>query len=101
MAARVLQLPLRIVGGRYASLPQGSDGELAQSVAVLLRTERGSRVEVPRYGVSDPTFRGVDVAEVRAAIAQWEPRALADVSDGGIDTSDVGIHSLLVEIADR
>jgi len=100
--ARVLALPIRIVGGSFATLPQGSADEIAQSVAILLRTLRDSRLEVPGYGVPDMVgLTTLDLAAIRAAIARWEPRALATVEGGAPDLSDEGLRKIIVDLDRR
>jgi hypothetical protein len=102
MAARVLALPIRIVAGGFATIEQGTAAEIAQSVAILLRTLRDSRLEVPGYGV--PDFVGltaIDLGIIREAIARWEPRALATVEGGAPDLSDEGLRRIIVNIDRR
>lgn len=63
--------------GRCVVNEQDSDAEILDCVEVLLATERGSRMEVPEYGVPDQVFRqgGADLNAISSAIARWEPRA--------------------------
>lgn len=71
-----LSLPLRVAAdGALAAVEQDSPAEVAQSVALLLATRPGERRSVPDYGTDDPTFTGLDVDEIHAAIEQWEDRA--------------------------
>jgi hypothetical protein len=96
MAARVLALPIRIVAGGFATIEQGTAAEIAQSVAILLRTLRDSRLEVPGYGV--PDFVGltaIDLGIIR------EARALATVEGGAPDLSDEGLRRIIVNIDRR
>ncbi len=52
-----LRIPFRISNGGSADvLEQDSQSEIAQSVAVLVRTRVGERPTAPDYGISDPTF---------------------------------------------
>lgn len=56
---------------------EDSDDEILDCVEVLLRTERGSREEIPEYGIPDQVFimGGADKTAIQATIRRWEPRA--------------------------
>src|SRR5687767_8720500 len=70
---------LKASGRSVAVVEQDSEEDITNCVEVLLRTERGSRIEVPDYGIDDPTFHQVSpndkLTELQAAIVEWEPRA--------------------------
>jgi phage baseplate assembly protein W len=70
--------PASIVNGRLATVEQGSPEDVSKCLYALLATRRGSREELPEYGIDDPTFDGFDLDEARAAADRYEPRA-ADV----------------------
>lgn len=63
--------------GRCVVNEQDDDAEIVDCVEVLLATERGSRIEVPDYGIPDQVFLqgGADLTVVSGAIDRWEPRA--------------------------
>ncbi len=63
--------------GRCVVNEQDDDDEIVDCVEVLLATERGSRIEVPDYGLPDQVFRqgGADLSVVTSVIGRWEPRA--------------------------
>ncbi len=63
--------------GRCVVNEQDDDDEIVDCVEVLLATERGSRIEVPEYGLPDQVFRqgGADLSVVTSVIERWEPRA--------------------------
>lgn len=89
LAAPVLALPLRLDGGRLATLDQGSAAELGQSVRLLMTTRPGERLEDTAYGVPDYTFApvaAIDPAEIAGAVRDHEPRVDADV-DVDVDPS--------------
>lgn len=66
--------------GSFAVVEQDSPDEVGDCVQVLLSTPTGSRVELPEYGIDDPTFtQSVDVPGILSAIDDWEPRAQVDV----------------------
>lgn len=77
MTVPVVRLPLTVAGGRFVTVDQASDVDVAQSVALLVATRAGERRSVPGYGLDDPLFasRGLREAEIRDAIDEWEPRA--------------------------
>lgn len=61
---------------------QDSDDEIMDCVEVLFSTEVGERQEIPDYGIPDMTFRqgGIDENVLTAALSEWEPRALTDIT---------------------
>jgi len=92
-APQTLAMPLRIAGGRLATLQQGSVGDISQSVAVLLSTRPGERAANPDYGLPDPVFGGLSVSEVAETIRTWEERAapavVDEISRGVVDAATV------------
>jgi hypothetical protein len=72
-----LSFPLRLVGGRFATVEQDSPQHIAECVEAAARTERGWRIEAPDFGVPDYVLAagGVDVGELRSALLESEPRA--------------------------
>jgi phage baseplate assembly protein W len=71
-----LRLPISFEAGSVVE--QDSEQEILQNVRVILMYERGQRVDLPRFGVSDQALRqgGADLDEIIKAIADWEPRAV-------------------------
>jgi phage baseplate assembly protein W len=84
-----LAFPFRLSasGKRALCVEQDSVEEIVACVEVLLRTELGSRVEAPTYGISDQAFRqgGASLNEIRNAIAMWESRADVTLEAGDIE----------------
>lgn len=75
-----LKVPFRIVGARALVVTQGSVDEIAQCVEYLLRTEPGTRLEMPEFGCTDLAFTQSPAKDpapsiIQAAIDRWEPRA--------------------------
>lgn len=66
------------MGKQAKVIEQDSDEDLVLCVSTLLRTETGSRDELPEYGVDDLAFKGDVSDEVVEAIRDWEPRTEAD-----------------------
>lgn len=91
-----LAVPVQMVTKRgrpeCRTVPEDSPAEVAQCVRAVLATERGRRLELPTFGIDDPAFVGAELPELRAAIAEWEPRAdvLLDEQLEGI-TQEVGV----------
>lgn len=76
--------------GRVAVVDQDSDAEILQTVRVLLATRIGERAALPRYGMSDPTFRparsSMTVEEIAEAVREEEPRVSVDQVSRAIDS---------------
>lgn len=85
-------------GGSLETLEQDTQDEVSQCVEVLLSTVEGQRLELPGYGIPDPTFSPViSVHEMDARIAEWEPRAIA-LLDADVDLLQVLAHKVEVQI---
>lgn len=71
--------PFRLRADGAAAVVQegGTDADALDQVEVLLRTERGSREEVPEYGIPDQAFRegGADLELIQEAVSDWAPTA--------------------------
>lgn len=78
-----LALPLRIVGAAYATVQQDTVDELTTTVAVVCAFPLGSRIERPKFGISQPELEDepLDLADIRRAVAAYEPRAEVQVSE--------------------
>lgn len=92
--AQHLAFPIRVTGrGVLATVEQDSEADIAQSVALLLDTRPSERRSVPDYGLPDPVFGGLDVAEVVEVISTWEERAeeldIEQIAQGVIDSAQV------------
>lgn len=72
-----LKVPLEMGEGGFSVVEQDSEDEIAQCVYAIQATPRGSRIEEPDFGITDPTFEqgGMDLGESLLAISTWEPRA--------------------------
>lgn len=84
MTAPHIRLPFRVGrGGAVEVIEQDTAAEIAQSIAVLARTNRGERAGVPDYGIVNPTFLTSPSAvleSLRQQIEAWEPRATIDMT---------------------
>lgn len=76
-----LKVPFQIAGRAALTVAEDSIEEVIQNVSVIVSTRRGERLAVPDFGISDPVFEDeVDIAEMQAAIEQWEERALVRIA---------------------
>lgn len=93
-----LALPFRIVDGAAAVTEQGSFEEIRDCVSAIVRYPHGSRPESPTFGNPDQTFveSAPESEFVRAAVAEWEPRA--DVEVDGADVVDLVLSTITVGI---
>lgn len=72
-----LSFPLRYGRGGFETVEQDSAQHIAECVEAAANTELGWRIEAPDFGVPSYLLAagGVDVGELREAIAASEPRA--------------------------
>ena len=98
MSTPHFSFPFRIEGGSASVVEQDDPEELEQNVFVLLLTEEGERMEVPDFGVPDPTFRtGIDAEAISAIAERWDERV--QVWAGG--TIRNMIETLRVRVEER
>lgn len=100
-----LAFPLRLdSSGDFAQVEQDSLGDLIGSVAVLLNTPVGSRIELPEYGVPDSLFTpggtGFDGTALEDSLREWEPRAKVTISDN-LDPQDDMVNYVLAQVAEQ
>jgi phage baseplate assembly protein W len=85
MPARVphFSLPFRF-SPPAATSEQNSIDEIGDCCAVILLCPQGFRVELPEFGLPDPTFSSpvVDVDVIRTVVDRWEPRAALLLEEG-------------------
>lgn len=87
--------------GAVVVLDQGSHEEIEQNVKVLVRTELGERLEVPDFGVPDPTFSvGIDTEAIAAAAQEWDSRADVVVA-ARPDALLTMVQDLLIQVEER
>ncbi len=95
-----LAVPFRFDSGVVATVEQDSPDDVAQSVRVLVTTERGSRIEVPGYGLHSPLGQQSTspiTNEILGAVTQWEPRAQVDVTSQ-IDSIDEFVRDIRIRV---
>ena len=69
--------PLRFSdNGSAAVVEQDTLEEIEQNVKVFVLTDQGERLEVPGFGLRDPTFQtNIDTAAIIDSASQWDERA--------------------------
>lgn len=72
--ARILSFPFRFTtSGQAATVEQGTEQANREQIAVLCLTVTGERPLAPSFGITDPTFGGVEPSEVIAGVAAHGP----------------------------
>ena len=96
-----LSLPLRVVGGSYATVQQDTDDELATTVQAIVSFTLGSRPERPDFGIADPALadRPLDLLDMRQAIETYEPRADFTVAELPYNPADPLASRVRVQVA--
>ena len=92
-------LPFRFDKGAAVVVEQDTTDEILCCELAILLCPRGFRVELPDFGIPDPTFsQGVPDTDVMAtALATWEPRSQETVT-GQLDALDDLISHVTVRV---
>lgn len=78
--ARILSFPFRLEGGQVVVVDPDTEQGISEQIGVLLLTHLQERPLLPSFGITDPTFVGVEPTEVAAGLAEHGPDvALTDV----------------------
>lgn len=95
-------LPFRFSNGAASVVEQDTSDDVLTCVLAILLCPMGYRVELPDFGLEDPTFdeRAPDIRKVSRAILQWEPRADA-LLDTTPDQLDELAHHVAVRLGTR
>lgn len=71
---RLLSYPFRLTpAGDVATVEDGTEDAAAEDLAILILTRKGERTLVPDYGITDPTFQSLNLAEVAVGVADYGP----------------------------
>ena len=83
-------------------IEQDSLDEIFGCVEAVVRFRRGSRSDLPSFGITDPAFSSpaVNANLLRAEINQWEPRAEEAITQE-IDRFDSLINRVRLEVYSR
>lgn len=86
-----LALPLRLRGSSLAAVEQDTPEEVATAVEVVLRYTPGDFDVDPAFGTPSQLFRqgGADVQEILDAVARYEPRVDALVTEDDSELRDL------------
>lgn len=77
MADGIIAHPFRYTtAGELVSIPDGSDDEIHQLIATTVLTRMGERLLNPLYGIPDPAFAGLDIADVQAGLNTFGPPSI-------------------------
>lgn len=82
--------------GHIAVVEQNSLEDVMSCVAVAAKTERGTRIYVPNFGITDPTFEEspIDKVTLAAEIRDSEPRSdniINEKIDELVDNITIGV----------
>lgn len=74
--------PFRASGSSFGTVDQDSTDDILGCVETILRTEVGTRDELPEFGVEDLAFGDGETVEsdVVDAVTEWEPRVAASAT---------------------
>lgn len=74
MAEGIIGFPFRYSpSGQLVTVPDGSDTEVEQTIAMIVMTRLGTRTMNPLFGVPDPAFAGLESSDIQAALATFGP----------------------------
>jgi hypothetical protein len=74
VATPLIAYPFRVTpGGDVATVDEGSDEQLAQELAIAVLTRTGERTLAPTFGITDPTFVGIDEDALRLHVDLFGP----------------------------
>lgn len=83
---RMLSFPIRLEDdGRLASVVVDSTAGRAQRIAQLVGTVVGERFMAASFGIADPAWRGLNLAEIKHKVAMHGP---FDVQLSSVQTWD-------------
>jgi hypothetical protein len=71
---RLMSFPFRLDStGSVTTVEQGSDAEIDQQIALAMLTRPGERIQVPTFGVSDPTFAAFQLGVLQRHLNDFGP----------------------------
>lgn len=66
--------PFRLeANGAVATVEDGTEEAAAEGIAILVLTRRGERDLVPGFGMTDPTFNELSIAELNVGLTEYGP----------------------------
>ena len=93
-------IPFRFAGGAAVVVEQDTTDEILSCELAILLCPVGFRMELPAFGIPDPTFSegAPDANVIAAALTTWEPRSQEMVTSQ-IDSIDELIARVNVRFA--
>lgn len=91
--------PFRFDNGHAVVVDQDTTDEIMACELAIVLCPLGFRVELPDFGILDPTFSegGVNVEAIAAALSAWEPRS-QEVVTGVLDALDELVSRVTVRV---
>lgn len=90
--------PFRIVHGAAVVNEQDSLEEIEDCCVTILRTQIGTRLDIPTFGINDQTLNErVNIEAIKAALNKWEPRSEYDITSNP-DALDALIKRVTVNV---
>lgn len=89
--------PFRINGVTAAEHEQDESDEVFEAAVAVLKTVKGTRDDIPAFGIPDLPFLKIPQREIVKALEKWEPRAAYRVTVQP-DFYDALIKRVLVDI---
>jgi phage baseplate assembly protein W len=89
-----LAVPFQVINGRWVTVEQDTDDEVAQCVRNICAFERGFRIEDPSFGINDPTFTTmpIDTDDIETALNEYEDRAQVEIFQEFLPDGQVNIR---------
>lgn len=74
MTVQLLSVPFRVLAnGQAATVEEGSTVEIAERLATIVQTVSGEYPMLEDFGISDPTWFGIDASGVQATLDRYGP----------------------------
>jgi hypothetical protein len=71
---QLISHPFRLrADGTIATVEDGSEAADAQGIAVLALTQRGERDQLPSFGIPDPAFDELSLADLNVGLRDFGP----------------------------
>lgn len=97
---RLISFPFRLdLTGAVSTVEQDSDAEIDQQIALALLTRTGERVQVPTFGIADPTFSGFQASALQRHLNDFGPDV--EVTTVRVGATGEGREEVVVDWARR
>lgn len=96
----VISHPFRLDStGAIATVVEGSEDADAEAIAILALTRKGERDLVPDFGITDPAYGVLDVAELNVALSDFGPPIT--ITDVAVDYPTDRLERIELAFQDR